>query len=186
MDSSLLDLLTKVTVYDLIITLILVATMVGILISQRKRLSKLLDKWRRDKNEEEDFQQLVYSLKDSVAELKTSMTQYQQNRERDREDSRKIRDEMYKVMNKQSNGIEELKKAIVEMERRNSKTKRAELKERIEKIYSECHPTMTCTEMAFETLRDLIEEYEAHGGVNSFVHTVVEPEMHNWKKVSRI
>jgi hypothetical protein len=45
---------------------------------------------------------------------------------------------------------------------------------------------MTCTDMAFETLRDLIEEYEAHGGVNSFVHSVVEQEMHNWKRVSRI
>ena len=186
MDSSLLELLTQVTVYDLILTLLLVAVIVGILISQKKKISKLLDKWREDKNEEEDFQQLVFDLKDSVAELKKTMNQYQTNREHDREDSRKIRDEMYEVMNKQSDGIRELKEAIIEMEKRNSKTKRAELKERIEKLYSECHPSMTCTDMAFETLRDLIEEYEAHGGVNSFVHSVVEKEMHDWNRVSRI
>lgn len=186
MDSSLLELLTQITVYDLILTLLFVAVIVGILISQKKKISKWLDKWRTDKNEEEDFQQLVFSLKDSVTELQKSMNQYEVNREHDRQDSRKIRDEMYKVMNTQSDGIRELKEAILEMERRNSKTKRAELKERIEKIYSECHPSMTCTDMAFETLKDLIEEYEAHGGVNSFVHSIVEKEMHNWKKVSRI
>ena len=45
---------------------------------------------------------------------------------------------------------------------------------------------MICTDMQFETLMDLIEEYEEHGGVNSFVHNVVQPEMHVWNKISRI
>ena len=45
---------------------------------------------------------------------------------------------------------------------------------------------MTCTDMQLETLRELIDEYEVHGGVNSFVHSTVEPEMVTWNKILRI
>ena len=72
------------------------------------------------------------------------------------------------------------------MQERNSKTKRAEIKEKIERIYRECHPSMTCTDMALETLKELIEEYEVHGGINSFVHSTVEPEMYEWKVIKKI
>jgi chromosome segregation ATPase len=186
MGKSLLELLTEVTVIELVVALILIVTIVSILASQKKRILKWMNKWRKNKNEEEDFNQLVYDLKDSVAELKKTMGQFQKNREHDREDSRKIRSEMYKVMDKQSAGIRNLTDIIVEMQKKNSKTKRAEIKEKIERIYRECHPSMTCTDMAFETLRELIEEYEAHGGINSFVHSTVEPEMYEWKVIKSI
>lgn len=186
MGKSLLELLSQVTVVELIVTIILITTVIAILGSQKKRISNLMNKWRKDKNEEEDFNQLVYNLKDSVSELKKTMDQYQKNREHDREDSRKIRKEMYDVMDKQSEGIRNLTDIVVEMQKKNSKTKRAEIKEKIERIYRECHPSMTCTDMAFETLKELIEEYEAHGGINSFVHSTVEPEMYEWKVIKKI
>ena len=37
--------------------------------------------------------------------------------------------------------------------------------------------------MEREALEGLIEQYEAHGGKNSFVHSVVEPEMQIWKVI---
>ena len=185
MDSSLLELLTKVTLYDLVGTLILIITLVGIIVSQKKRISKWLDKWRKNKNEAEDFNQLVYDLKDSIEKLSEKVQKNQDDRDKEllkyREDSRKIREEMYKIMNNQSDEIKNLTKTIGVMQEKQSKTKRAELKEKIERIYRECSPTKTCTEMAFETLRELIEEYEEHGGVNSFVHSIVEKEMYEWE-----
>lgn len=186
MNKSLFELLSKVTLFDLVWALALIIAVVCILMSQKKRISKLLDKWRKDKNNEENFEQLVYNLKDSVSALQTTMKQYQENRNSDREDSRKIRDEMYKIINRQSRGIEKLTNIVVEMQKMNSKTKRAEIKEKIERIYRECHPTMTCTDMALETLKELIEEYEVHGGINSFVHSTVEPEMYKWKIIKKI
>ena len=186
MNKSLFELLTKVTLLDLILALVLIITVVGILVSQKKRISKLMDKWRKNKNEEEDFEKLVYSLRDSVKDLKSTMNQYQKNREHDREDSRRIRSEMYEVMDKQSEGIRNLTDIVVGMQKKNSKTKRAEIKRSIEGIYRECHPSMTCTDMALETLKELIEEYEAHGGINSFVHSTVEPEMYEWKVIKSI
>ena len=89
-------------------------------------------------------------------------------------------------MNNLKQEINNLKQEIINVHEKDSKTKRAEIKEKIERIYGECHPAMTCTDMQFEVLKELIEEYEEHGGVNSFVHTTVEPEMHTWNKIYRI
>lgn len=197
MDSSILELLTKVTLYDLIWALALVLVFTGIVVSQKKRISKWLDKWRKNKNEEEDFNKLVFDLKDSIEKLSEKVQSNQEARDKEllqyRDDSRKIRDEMYKVINGQSKQIENLANTVTKMEERQSKmeekqskTKRAELKEKVERIYSECHPAQKCTDMQFETLKELIEEYEEHGGVNSFVHSTVEPEMYEWEKVKRI
>ena len=184
MDGSVLELLTKVTVYELLLALSLVLVLVGVILSQKKRISKWMNKWREDKNEEDDFTKLVYSLKDSIEGLKKQMDQYQVNRENDREVSKSIQKDIYKAIDKQSDDIKSLTTIIVKMQEKNSKTKRAEIKEKIERIYRECHPTKTCTDMQFETLKELIEEYEEHGGDNSFVHSVVEKEMYDWEVVT--
>ena len=161
MNESLLEVLTKVTLYDLILALSLLIVILGILASQKKRILKFLNKWRKDKNEEEDLYATVYELKNSVSELQ-------------------------KAVKEQSESIKTLTATTLEIQKKNSKTKRAEIKEKIERIYSECHPTKTCTDMQFETLKELIEEYEEHGGLNSFVHSTVEPEMYEWEKITRI
>lgn len=190
MDNSLLELLTKVTLYDLIWALVLVITVISIIVSQRKKISKFLDRWRKEKNEEEDFHALVYALKSSIETLSDEVKRNQANRDQEllryREDSKKIRDEMYKVMNTQSESIAELKATVLKIQEKNSETKRAEIKEKIERIYRECTHEQACTEMQFESLKDLIEQYEKHGGINSFVHSTVEPEMYRWEIVHEV
>lgn len=190
MDQSLLEALKNISVYDFVWTVSLLIIVAAVLVSQKHRISSKLNKWRKTKNKEEEFRELVYNLKDLLTSLKEEVNNNKQeslsNRTHDREDSRKIRDEMYKIMNKQSEDIESLTKIVLDMKAQNSKTKRAEIKEKIERIYSECHPAMTCTDMQLETLRELIDEYEVHGGVNSFVHSTVEPEMVTWNKILRI
>ena len=187
---SIMELLEKVSALDLLFAVILVVTLTIILATQKKKINKWLNKWRKDKNEEEDFHSLVYSLRDSVKELSDRVEKQQKERDKEllgyRDDSRKIREKMYKVMDEQSEGIKELKKTVLQIQEKNSKTKRAEIKEKIERIYRECSPTQTCTDMAFETLKDLIEEYEEHGGDNSFVHKTVQPELYTWKVVSTV
>lgn len=186
MNESLFELLRKVTLFDLICTMCLMVIIIGILVSQKKRILRYLNKWRKTKNDEEDFNYMVYNLKNSVEEINNTLEQIFKNREHDREDSRRIRSEMYVIMDKQSESIDHLTQTVMDIQKKNSKTKRAEIKEKIERIYSECHLAMTCTDMQYETLKELIEEYEEHGGNNSFVHTTVEPEMHLWEKITRI
>lgn len=190
MDKSILELLEEVSGADLLFAIFLVFAICVLIFTQKEKLSKYLNKWRKTKNEEEDFRSLVYTLKDSIEELSKEVKQNQKNRDAEllkyRDDSRVIREEIYKVLNGQSADIKDLAKSVKEMQEKDSKTRRAELKEKIEKLYSECHPHMKCTDMQLEVLKELIEEYEEHGGINSFVHSTVEKEMYQWEIISQI
>ena len=77
-------------------------------------------------------------------------------------------------------------KLVTELQEREEETKRAEIKHSIEKAYRECCDTKVCTDTQFETLKDLIQAYEKHGGTNSFVHTLVIPEMYTWELIKKI
>lgn len=197
MDKSILELAQEVTGVQFIMALLFIIALIVLAMTQKQKLLKYLNKWRKTKNEEEDFHALVYGLKNSIIELgkkiEENRTERENERTHDREDSRKIREEMYKVMNrqseqieKQSEQIEELKSITLGIQKKNSETKRAEIKEKIERIYRECHPAMTCTDMQLETLKELINQYEKHGGANSFVHSTVQKEMYSWHVINEI
>ena len=197
MDKSILELAQEVTGIQFIMALLFIIALIVLAMTQKQKLLKYLNKWRKTKNEEEDFHALVYGLKNSMIELgkkiEENRTERENERTHDREDSRKIREEMYKVMNKQSaqiekqsEQIEELKNITLGIQKKNSETKRAEIKEKIERIYRECHPAMTCTDMQLETLKELIDQYEKHGWYNSFVHSTVQKEMYSWHVINEI
>lgn len=186
MDKALSELLNNVSASDVLAALILLSVIGGICYKQKENFMKRLETWRNKRNKDEQFRQTVCRLEKWAGDFEGKLDQYEKNRTHDRNDSIRIRDDIYDALDKQNKGIENLTKIINDMQEKNSKTKRAEIKEKIERIYSECHPAMMCTDMQFETLKELIEEYEAHGGINSFVHTTVQPEMFTWKKIKRI
>ena len=138
MDQSLLEALKNISVYDFVWTVSLLIIVTTVLVSQKNRISSKLNKWRKTKNKEEEIRELVYNLKDSLTSLKEEVNENKQeslrNRTHDREDSRKIRDEMYKIMNKQSEDIESLTKIVLDMKAQNSKTKRADIKEKLREL----------------------------------------------------
>lgn len=179
MDKSIYELLQEVSGAELLVALFLIIALGVLIYTQKGKLLKQLNKWRKTKNEEEDFHALVYELKNSMETLSKEVKENQQNR--DREFS-----ELRKELNTQSQNIMELKNTVLKIQEKNSETKRAEIKEKIERIYRECTHEQVCTEMQFESLKDLIEQYEKHGGDNSFVHTTVQPEMYKWDVVKEV
>lgn len=179
MDKSIYELLQEVSGAELLVALFLIIALGVLIYTQKGKLLKQLNKWRKTKNEEEDFHALVYELKNSIEKLSKEVKENQQNR--DREFS-----ELRKEMGTQSQNITELKDTVLKIQEKNSETKRAEIKEKIERIYRECTHEQVCTEMQFESLKDLIEQYEKHGGDNSFVHTTVQPEMYKWQVVKEV
>ena len=72
---------------------------------------------------------------------------------------------------------------IIEMQSRADETNRAKLKDRIREAYAIHHPTQKITKMEREALEDLIKSYELANGKNSFVHSLVEPELYCWELV---
>ena len=49
-----MELLTQVTVIDLILALTIIVVIVGILIAQKDKISNKLNKWRKVENEKEE------------------------------------------------------------------------------------------------------------------------------------
>lgn len=90
-----------------------------------------------------------------------------------------------------SDKVETLSKAIMQMREEQDKDKLAEYKDKIgssyrcyhERKYSQEEPIPYLSDMEKEALEGLIEQYERHGGKNSFIHTIVEPEMQTWKVI---
>lgn len=68
-------------------------------------------------------------------------------------------------------------------EQKHNKRIRAELKDKISQLYRYYHALGQIHDMELEALEDLIEEYEAAQGQNSFVHSVVQKEMYTWTRI---
>lgn len=68
-------------------------------------------------------------------------------------------------------------------EEKQNKRVQAEIKDKIAQSYRRYHNTNKISHMELEALEDLIQTYEDHGGVNSFVHSVVQPEMYTWEEI---
>lgn len=77
--------------------------------------------------------------------------------------------------------INVLGQMILDMQDKADATERARLKDRISQSYRIYHEKGEWTYMEKESFGDLIRDYEAHGGKNSFVHETCEPESNLWK-----
>ncbi len=96
------------------------------------------------------------------------------------QDSMKGDDSLKKEITIISGKVTHISKILMEMQDKIDASERARLKDKIRRIYADCHRNMQCTRMEKETLEELIRNYEEHKGTNSFVHTIVEPEIYLW------
>lgn len=79
--------------------------------------------------------------------------------------------------------INVISQMLIEMQSKNDATERAKLKDRVSQSYRYYHAKGEWNEMEKESFRDLIADYEAHGGTNSFVHDICLPESYTWKLI---
>ena len=68
-------------------------------------------------------------------------------------------------------------------EEKQNKRVQAEIKDKIAQSYRRYHRTNKISHMELEALKDLIQTYEDHGGINSFVHSTVQQEMYTWEEI---
>ena len=97
----------------------------------------------------------------------------------------------YNEISKISDVVEHIKDEVTLMRKQRDEDKLAEYKDKVgqsyrcykERKYSEKEPIPYWNHMEKEALEGLIKQYESHGGKNSFVHSIVEPEMQTWKVI---
>ena len=97
----------------------------------------------------------------------------------------------YNEISKISDVVEHIEDEVTLMRKQRDEDKLAEYKDKVgqsyrcykERKYSEEEPVPYWNHMEKEALEGLIKQYESHGGKNSFVHSIVEPEMQTWKVI---
>lgn len=106
-----------------------------------------------------------------------------ENQLRNVEDYRRADKELRKDIKGLNDKINVIVQMIIEMQDRTDETNRAKLKDRIRESYSVYHKRGKITIMEKEALETLIRSYEKAKGDNSFVHSVVEPELYCWEVI---
>lgn len=133
-------------------------------------------KWISGKNKDHE---ILVSIAKKLEELEKRETVDTQN-------SIKHDDILRQSISDLTDKVDLLADRVNTMETNRNKDKLAEYKDSIGKTYrsivSRVKPgeVVTITKIEKESLKSLIEQYEEHGGLNSFVHTTVEPQMETW------
>lgn len=139
-------------------------------------------KWVREKNKDH---KLLIETAESLQQLKSD---HEESVKQSIEHDRVIRESVNSLAEK----VDALSDSMNDMKEIQDQDKLAEYKDRIgqsyrfynARKYSEKEPVPYWNKMEKTSLKDLITQYEAHGGKNSFVHSIVEPECEKWKVIS--
>lgn len=178
MSDSMIEKLSSVDLATLVIIIVVVSTICNFLYPWFVKLKNHIIKKNAEKVHGEEIEKLVQENHRRIA-------RYEDNRIHDREQSFQIQQQLTDCIADLTAKLELLDKGFQEDRERNNKRIRAELKDKISQSYRYHHSIGAWNDIEKESLEGLIEEYEAAGGYNSFVHDVVVPEMYTWQLVPR-
>lgn len=165
-----------------------------ILDQEKERKERELERKVTFENQENiiTLQKTMIGLQDCFNVLKETQNRMETDNREHWEVSKNIRGNFAKDIKTLTDGVSHITNQIDKIERDKAKemeekrsTKRAEIKHTIGTLYRECHQKGEWDYMQEDTLRDLIKEYEANGGDNSFVHDKVIPESYTWDLITK-
>ena len=178
MSDAVINKLSTIDLATIVVLIILVNTIASFL---NPWVEKIKGRIIKQHTKEEADQALSKMVKQNHDRIGT----YEENRIHDRQQSFEIQKQLTDAINnlnkKFDEYIQRTEERFTESRQREDKRTRAELKDRISQHYRYHHATGKWTSMEKEALTDLIAEYEAAGGDNSFVHTTVAAEMYTWE-----
>lgn len=120
-----------------------------------------------------------------MSDVRNDIKTFNDNRVHDREKSRDIQNELLSSIQSISAKVDAMQRNTDERfaasEEKQNQRVQSDIKERIAQSYRKYDKSKKITRMELEALEDLITTYENHGGLNSFVHTVVQKEMYTWE-----
>lgn len=154
-----------------VIILFIFLWFIGWCLKNRKDIIDIFNGWVKRRQKKDELIKMVYDSQKKISE-------YADNRIHDREQSLIIQKQL-------TDAIEMILSRLDSMEEKDNKRTRAEMKDKIAQQYRYYHEKQEWNDMEKEAFDDLIEEYEAAKGKNSFVHSVVQPESYLWKIIDR-
>ena len=157
--------LAGISALDFILTIIAIVAVISFIVALSIKGYKLLEKYRRLKNESEEREEKIQHYEENIKTL-TQISEQQ------KEDIAKLNEKMNTVF-----------AMLIEIRNHDDDNRRASLKDRISQAYRHYHDKKKWTKIDKETLEGLISSYESCGGTNSFVHELVQKEMYTWEVV---
>ncbi|MFQ7208617.1 MAG: hypothetical protein ACLRPZ_04145 [Coprococcus sp.] len=159
-----------------------------------KRNEDIKQSIAHDKEIKESLDNFAIEIKESISFMQNEIKQFYGNRIKDREQSLEIQKELKDSQKEISDSVitiskkidrmkEDTDKRFIENEEKQNKKEQAKIKAEISNRYSIYHERQWLTNIEFEALEGLISTYESFGGLNSFVHSIVQKEMYTWKKI---
>jgi len=179
-----INLLLKQDITSLILGIFIIMSAVIAMFSIIGKFSEIIGKpmlWIRKKNQDHEL------LMQTIQNLTTLQHKHEHDVNESNSHDKILQDNISNINKK----VDSLSTSIFEMRKIQDEDKLAEYKDKIgdsyryynERKYSDETPVPYWNHMEKESLEGLISQYEAHGGKNSFVHSVVEPEMQTWKVI---
>ncbi len=138
---------------------------------------KYMEKYRELRNKIADYEEAIDCNRQDIADLKRELC-----------DMKTGYDNSFASINENINTVRHSVDQLIAsqnslLEYQHSRD-RADLKDQIREYYDIYHRRQTITVREKETLIDLIDAYERAGGQNSFVHTLVLPEIATWTETA--
>ena len=128
--------------------------------------------FKADRERREEHELLVNTI--------AKVNELENNQKTVAENSKKYDKALKQDVENLTQAIDTLTKKVDDMAEKSDATDRANLKDKIAQRYRKYTVEKQWTKMEKESFNDLIRDYEVHGGKNSFVHTVCEPESFTW------
>lgn len=157
-----------------------------LILKNSEAIKALAELHKKDANTvTEHEKKLSDDLSTFMIEVRSDIKTFTENRVKDREQSRNIQKELLSNIQNISEKVDAMQRNTDERfavsEEKQNQRVQADIKERIAQSYRRYNSSKKITRMELEALEDLIAAYESHGGVNSFVHSVVQKEMYTWE-----
>lgn len=180
----------------MLILIIILATLlfaIKFAFHNRKSLYEWLVSYITRKKEMNEAIKMVYKNTKELEQQKQKMQEYENNRVRDRQQSfQKQKDLMEAIQNRTDSIHKELSQEITAlsdkldvMSRDAKQRAQADLKEKLREKYQEYKKEKKWNDMEREGFMGLISEYENAGGYNSFVHTIILPDVETWEVIDK-
>nr|DAF48223.1 MAG TPA: hypothetical protein [Siphoviridae sp. ctJLl6] len=148
-----------------------------LLIKTAESLNKLQE------THEKDIERIDSHDEEIKEELVNFTTELRQTLKTQNEKMNKFSDSVNKISDKLDKMKIDTDMRFQENEEKQNKKEQAKIKSEISNRYSIYHERKWITNIEFEALEGLIAAYEAFGGLNSFVHSIVQKEMFTWRKI---
>ena len=163
--NNAIELLSNVSAGTVLAFLVGLAAILGVVFANLEKYHKLRTEMDKHKEHVEEALSSVTTLEERINKIEQTY------------------DGLVQSDAKISEQLQEISSAVTRVMEYNKERDMADLKDRIRHHYSVYHSAGQITTMEKESLEDLIKSYEEAGGSNSFVHSVVEPELYTWKVV---